>query len=374
MYDTLTPQKEGETEQQAEERQVSGGIQAIMGAHGVKEGIKGTGGAEKFAGEELNAANKDFKKAIPATKTNPYTDNDLVVANNYLEPQHTDVEPIRSVQHTVDALNSSIEGIENKISEAVNIIPNEPITTNVLNDVKSALEKNERGDEFVNAGMKEIEGLNLDNVNMSRADAVRRQLNLENKAILKKNNYDLAAARAADPGFAAREAAAASLRKGIYDQFKEHGIEGSEELRQEEGSLLKVRDAAQAQIFNGDKVIKGSGGGTLGRRMAGRGVQAVTTAIGAGMLERDVAPVRDRRDPHPNSSVDGQPQIAVLLADRGVLGVDSAVQPVLTVDLLIPPRSMRNRVNLNTLVSLRSSLTRCTSQSGGTARNGWYSA
>jgi hypothetical protein len=55
---------------------------------------------------------------------------------------------------------------------------------------------------------------------LAEADAIRSQLNAENKAVLKKNSYDVATALAADPGFAAREAAAESLRDGIYQRLE----------------------------------------------------------------------------------------------------------------------------------------------------------
>ena len=234
--------------------------------------------------EASAAAASDFQKAIPATKSAPYTPEQYVRARPYLEEAHSN-NPISAdtgVSDTVDAANYGISKIEDKVGEAIRANPQDLIRTNPLNDVKAALSQNQRGGEFVNAGMKEIQGFGLDQPKtVAQADAIRRQLNLENQAALSKNSYDLAAARASDPAFAAREAASQSLRNGIYNQLEQRGVQGVRDLRQDEGALLAIRDAAQNQIYNGEKMVAGSAPGGLGRQVAARTLQGGLTAGGA---------------------------------------------------------------------------------------------
>ena len=300
----LGPKKPGETDQEELERRISGAVQGFMGAESLADSApkirqaaqdilenRQNVGAEKIANQDAISARKDIKMAIPSTKSTPYEPHDMDVADAYNESHHENVEPIRSVKDLVDATDQSIKGIENQIAEHIKIIPNEPITTDVLGDVRDKLMQNERGTEFANAGMKEVKGLNLDNITVERADSVRRQLNAENSAILKKNNYDLADARASDPGFAAREAAAESLRSGIYDQLENHNIQGARELRLDEGSLIKVRDAAQAQLQNAEKIVKNSSPTSLTRQIAAKTVKGAGALVGAGTGAAVAGPV-----------------------------------------------------------------------------------
>ena len=242
----------------------------------------------------------DFIRAIPPTKTTPYGPDDYQAARQYLEQEHP-VGPQNgaSVESVRDAADSGIKNIENRVHDLVQIVPNDPIKSNPLEDVEAELSANPRGQQFVKAGLKELEGLNLDNPTMAEADDIRGQLNAENRAVLKKNSYDLETARKADPGFAAREVAAESLRTGIYGQLADRGIGtpdsmngiGVDELRQQEGSLIKIRNAAQNQIFNGSKTVSGSAEAGPVRQLASNALNKYLPPIvkelvpGANMIE-----------------------------------------------------------------------------------------
>ena len=176
--------------------------------------------------------------AVPSTKSTPYTPEQYARARPYLEEEHADSPVSRDsgVTDIRDAAQSAIGKIEDKVSQYIKANPQDVISTNPAADARAALQKNQRGSEFVDAGMKEIQALNLDQPKtVAQADAIRRQLNLENQAALAKNNYKQEAARVSDPAFAAREAAAESLRDGIYGKLEERGIQGVQDLRQDEG-------------------------------------------------------------------------------------------------------------------------------------------
>jgi hypothetical protein len=243
-------------------------------------------GASLKAPADATAAAADFQKAIPATKSTPYTVEQYTRARPYLEAEHAE-SPIGTdtgVFDTRDAADSAISKIEDKVAQAIQKNPQDRITTSPLNDVKTALAQNKRGPEFVNAGLSEIKALGLDQpLTVQEADQIRRQLNLENQAALSKNNYKLEAARVSDPAFAAREAASQSLRNGIYGKLEQRGIEGVQDLRQDEGALIAIRNAAQDQIFNGEKIVSGSSPNGLGRQTAAALTRAGATGAGAAL-------------------------------------------------------------------------------------------
>jgi hypothetical protein len=164
----------------------------------------------------------------------------MAAAERYVAAEHAG-SPIRSVTDFRDAADSAVGKIESQIDAAVKSLPDVKIQTNPLDAAKQALSESVRKD-FVTAGMKELDNYPLDGpLTLEQADEVRWQLNRDNQAILKRNNYDQATALATDPGFAARQAASEALRNGIYDGLDENGVPGVRQLRLDEGSLIKLR-------------------------------------------------------------------------------------------------------------------------------------
>lgn len=223
--------------------------------------IAATKAATETAGDAL-AARNDFMKAVPPSPTAPYTEADYEIARNHLEPHHEGVEPIRGVRDTREALDHEIGKMNDKISEAVDIVPDEKTFANTNISVRDAVKAKlgtsvKKG--FLDRAMRVLDGYeNIDDPTNIQTDKIRRQLGDENAAFLKKNKYQAADARSTNPAFAAREAAADVLRNGLYDNLISHGIDGVREMRQEQGALIKVRDAALRQEYRGDKVLKGT--------------------------------------------------------------------------------------------------------------------
>ena len=233
------------------------------------------------AAKALGQPTEDFTAAIPPSKSAPYTPSDYQAARTYLEAEHA-TSPIKSVQDLRDAADSAISNIETKIEGYIQANPKALISTNPLEDVKQALGTNARGKSFVDAGLKDLEDFHLDQPKtLKEADEIRWQLNQENKAVLQKNSYSVATARATDPAFAAREAAAESLRNGVYDGLEELGIPDARDLRQSEGSIIKIRNAAQNQVFSGARRVGGTGTSSVTRQAIKTGIKATTTAAGA---------------------------------------------------------------------------------------------
>lgn len=217
--------------------------------------------------QAADASATDVMRAVPPNTSTPYAPADLLRARPYLEAEHGET-PITSVEQLRDAADSSVAQIEDHIDQYIQQFGRDQLRTNPLAAVRSALGQSPRSD-FVSRGMAALRSLNLDRpITLEDAERARLQLNYENRAVLQKNHYDLAVARAKDPAFAAREAAAASLREGIYDQLAARGVPGVADLRSDEGALLKIRNAAQRQIYSGEKVVPKSGGGPA-RQLAG---------------------------------------------------------------------------------------------------------
>ncbi len=240
-----------------------------------------------------------FTQAIPASKSTPYAPADLHRASPYLDVEHS-AQPINSVVRLRDAADNAIEAIESHVSEAVRANPNDLIRTNPLAAVRYSFRNAPRSDDLAK-GMKALESLDLDQpLTITRADQLRHRLNAEMKAILKQNNYDVATARTADPAFTAKEAAARSLRDGVYRQLDARGAVGIQDLRHDEGSLIKIRNAAERQSFVGEKRVSGTAqGGPIGaaRQAAAIGIRATPVpAMAADPLAKLIRPQNIKRD------------------------------------------------------------------------------
>lgn len=234
--------------------------------------------------DDAISAKADFMKAVPPTKAAPYSDADYEIGRNYLEHHHANVENIDDTQGMRDALEHERQSIENTVSSAVRRYAKEPITTNVRMDVRTALASTDAIEAgFLDKGMKALEDFNLADPTLEEADAIRAKLNAKTRGIQKKNMWDVATARANDPEFAAYEAASESLRNGIYDQLEAKKVSGAREMRQDESVLIRLRNAADRQIFNGDKVVRGTSEAGSVRKTLAKVAPGVGAATGAGI-------------------------------------------------------------------------------------------
>jgi hypothetical protein len=236
--------------------------------------------APALHGVPTDAAKAEFfRQAIPPSKSAPYSAADYEAARPHLKAEHPGSGGVEAVR---DAADRAIGKIEDTLEENIARGPQQPLEHSTLADVKQALGKSSRGQAFVDAGVKDLADFDLDQPKtLEELDAIRRQLNAENKATLLKNRYDVATARATDPAFAAREAAADSLRDTIYDTLDQAGLPGMKRLRLDEGSLIRLRNAAQNQIFNGEKVVSSTAKAGPLRQIARGATRMAATGAGA---------------------------------------------------------------------------------------------
>ena len=258
--------------------EVAGGAALTAGTVKAGGGPITQAAKNRIAEAAPDKALSQLQAAIPPMKSSPYTPEDLQAARSYLEVEHA-ASPIKTPSDLVDAADSAIQKIEDHVGKLIQANPTDQISTNPIADVRGALSGSVRK-SFVADGLAELQDYGLDQpLSVQQADDIRWQLNQDNKAVLKRNNYDVATARATDPGFAAREAAAESLRNGIYGKLADRGMPDAQELRLDEGSLIKIRNAAQNQVLNADKSVSGTGAaGPLGRTV--RGITRMAGAAG----------------------------------------------------------------------------------------------
>lgn len=293
--DMLTPRSADETQADALQRRLMGASQVVgagAGAEAIRQGAPtATGKVADWVKEYKAAAaakaadfsNDHIVKALPPTKSANYAPEDLQRSRPYLEDAHKGA-PINSVESFRDAADTKIGEIDDKIKGYIAANPQDTIAGHAtpLADVKAALAKNiTKG--FTEEGLKAIEKFPVsDDMTVEQADAVRHQLNAENRAAMKsKNNYDLQNMRQTDAGFAAREALAQSLRDGVYGKLEQRGVAGVRDLRMDQGSLIKMRNAAEAKVLAGDKPVAGTAPAGTARRVGGRIVKIGATAGGA---------------------------------------------------------------------------------------------
>jgi hypothetical protein len=287
--EAATGRQPGESLADELERRLQAAGFAALGAHEVGENLRTSGEILKGmkehydanqaskesiqANENQNEAAKKFKQAIPAgTGKAAYNDNDYSVVRPFLEAHHAGLTPssegISDAEGVRDAIETEREGIENAVKPQVEKYKNEPLSLgkNADGSQQSITQRiahelapqNSVKSGFIDDGIKALEDYNLTNPTVGEADKIRKSLNDSNRAALAKNSWDVSSLLASDPAFAARFELADILRDGVYDTLESKGVTGAREMRQAETSLIKVRNAAERQINNGEKQVRGT--------------------------------------------------------------------------------------------------------------------
>lgn len=242
--------------------------------------------ATKKAAAVGAAVEGDVAMAIPASKSSPWSVEDLRAAKPYINEQAKRA-PITSMVEFRDALDGAIGEIEARASSYAAAFPEASLQVDVQKALTAAFRDNPRGDALAQ-GMRELSDLPLDRpLALPELDRLRQQLNAENKAILKKNNYDRATARKVDAGFAARESVANEIRDTLYGYYEARGLEGVRQLRRDEGSVIKIRNAAERQALAGGRGVAGTNETGIVREAAAqlvdKGAMAAGAAVGSTM-------------------------------------------------------------------------------------------
>jgi GNAT superfamily N-acetyltransferase len=270
----------------------------IRDQHGVKmrqiarqkQGPVAAAKADPRRAEDHAGAHEDFQSMAPPTRTGPaaYNEHDLSVARTYLEDEHSS-KSLGSLQDHHDALDKSVKDIDNKIEPYLQKYAAEPLppTTNIKMQVADKLAAQDQvSPGFLQKGLDALtKKHDITDMSVKEADALRETLNAENRDIMSKHmpgSIELATKLKTDPEFAANYYAMEAIRDGIDGVLEDHGVNGLRDMRRDQMSLIKVREAVSRQLLKGDQVVRGTGQSGPMRQAAQYLTKKGTTAAGAG--------------------------------------------------------------------------------------------
>ena len=223
--------------------------------------------------------------APPSAKESLNYEENYHRARPYMEAENSEAG-IKTVRDAKDAAQSAVGKIEDKVKAYVESLPDTRVEgSKILDSATRALnDERWRTPEEREEGLEALRKLGVsDDLTLKQADALRRRLGQENESYLGTNTAGREAARATNPSFAAKEAAADSLRDMIYDKLEEGGIKDVGNLRKDEGALLSMRDIYERNVGRAERPappIARSGLARIGSRRAAQGMGAAVGSIG----------------------------------------------------------------------------------------------
>ena len=311
----LTPRQENEAFPDYLQRVLESAGFAALGAHATGEDIAGVAEASKHAIADIgewsknrteakqdaaqDAAKKAFTQAIKSGrgKTNYTTTgegNDYDNMRPFLEAEHK-TNDIGTPTQARNAFQNIFDKLEDLVDPQVQKYGNEPLTLGRNTDGSAVTVKqrliseltpaNEVNDQFLDKGLKAIEGFNTTNPTVAEAKKINKTLNsMVRDRMANKNNWDIQTLMDSDPKFAALYTLNDIMRDGIHETLEAKGVKGSREIRQLQKSAVNLRNAADAQVKNEEAIRKGTEPSTA-RKVLGwaakRGTQAVAAGAGA---------------------------------------------------------------------------------------------
>jgi hypothetical protein len=217
-----------------------------------------------------------MKQAAPPAGHAKYTDADLAAIKPLLEAERPKVSA-DGVAGTHEALKNITSQIEDRVSQEVAKKPN-AVVPSLHSNVQDALtQSGSKQKTFVTDGMSEFDNYHEPKT-LQEADDLRKELNTRNKAVLSKNMSDQYTASVSDPAFAARQAYADALRDTVYNE-----LPGMRDLRQIEGSVIRVKQAFERQLANGEKVVRDSAAESTTRNIAGKTARRAAAMTGVAL-------------------------------------------------------------------------------------------
>lgn len=236
-------------------------------------------------GKDYIQSTRDIQSALGVNA------EDVHRARPFLEAVHNNGIPIvgkdangGAVDQLAKAADVAIEEIEQHVAGLVRQVPNatvrplqEAITTRVLRMPGSSYKD-------LQAARAIIAQYGLSKpLSLADAESLRIRLNAENRSILEGSGVRQRTAVLTNPAYVARQEAANQLRDGIYGALEQHGIEGVRDLRQSEGSILKLRNAADplTRGLRSESTVARTGSNSLTARIAQRVAPVVAAGTGA---------------------------------------------------------------------------------------------
>ena len=228
-----------------------------------------------------------FMKMAPPTNKQGgrYSYSDAQKFLGATEPMHAQ-KPIVTLQDHIDAGQKASDNIDAQIGEYTQKYGQDPITTNVTNDVRDKLSKSSITN-FADDGADYLASkFNFTtDPTLPEAQKMLTDMNALNRDLLNTGGFRKAqTALRSDPKFAATYWAADSLRKGIDGALAERGVDNVKELRKDQYDIIKVKTALEAVQGKGSQVVRGSassGPVMTARKVIGKSMKPLGGAGGA---------------------------------------------------------------------------------------------
>jgi hypothetical protein len=228
--------------------------------------------------------------------------------------------PIESALGVYQATHAGVQQAEQRVGQIIARFPGATITTSPTQTAARALSGSQQAgavQKGVGAVLRKYPQLRGP-VSLADADVIRRELNAALEVKLAQSGAKQAALATSDPVFAAEKAVAESLRTGIYQRLEILGVPGVRALRQTEGDLQVVREAARKVLDKADRPVAGmapglltSIGANLATRKTGAPVGPMVSHMLHGSMTRDqmVAKAFQARTPGPGVSLPAVPPV-----------------------------------------------------------------
>lgn len=247
----------------------------------VTRGLNKQGKAMEIA---YRQATRDVQAAIGAHA------EDVHIARPFMEAVHNNPNgiPIKGSEDATRqfhaAADSAVKEIEHHIGGIVEQFPDLQIRVrgNVILDRVRAMPGAGRVRSDLPAGRAVIKEYGLDRpMSLTEAESIRVRLNNVNSDVL--NGKSLNDALGGDPAFVARQEAASHLRDQIYGALEEQGVQGIRELRQAEGSIIKLRNLSARSLkgLASETPVARTGKTSAARRLGQKGLQAAGAIAGS---------------------------------------------------------------------------------------------
>lgn len=232
--------------------------------------------------KDAESVRASMQKAFPNASRGPAraADTDWDIADAYLEHEHANVQAIDSPKAMSDALQHSINDLNEQVKTQIQKYGQDEITENVPMYVRDKLAGSPRAD-YVERGMAALENYNLTAPTLEEADRIRDQMGAEANGHKPVIGFELHDLLERDPEFAALFYAQEALREGIYGRLEENNVTGAREARKDMASLIKVKNVVERQADRGDVKLRGSGESAWYKKAAATALPPAGAAIGA---------------------------------------------------------------------------------------------
>lgn len=215
--------------------------------------------------------------------------DDVHRARPFLEAVHNEPNGIPiagndAAQQFVKAADVAVDEIEKHIAGLVQQFPNASVPSMEAAIIRRVAAMPGSSVKDIEAARAVIREYGLDQPrSLTEAESLRVRLNAENRSTLEGSGVKQRTASATNGAFVARQEAANQLRDGIYGTLEQNGVHGIRDLRASEGSILKLRNAADpvTRGIRGESTVARTGQVTLGQRVLRHVVRGGSAAVGA---------------------------------------------------------------------------------------------